>query len=74
MSSKHTETQNYFDMYNNLGDQKTYIEKVKSLLVSVCFVSVLVYAPCCVCEAKKRNIFIDIKTRNYKSAETGINS
>jgi len=36
MSSKHTETQNYFDMYNNLGDQKAYIEKVKSLLVS-CF-------------------------------------
>jgi hypothetical protein len=61
MSSKHTETQNYFDMYNNLGDQKTYIEKVKSLLILFLFVSVL--RVFCVSEAKKRNIFIDVKIK-----------
>ncbi len=66
MSSKHTETQNYFDMYNNLGDQKTYIEKVKSFLVFFFFfVSVLVHAPCCVCAWSKKEKHI----HRYKKYE-----
>jgi len=32
ISTKHTETQNFYDMFNNLGDQKFYIEKEISLL------------------------------------------
>lgn len=29
IATKHTETQNYYDMFNNLGEQKKYLEKVK---------------------------------------------
>ena len=32
ISSKQNETQNYFDMYNNLGDQRDFIEKEIKLM------------------------------------------
>ena len=35
ISSKQNETQNYFDMYNNLGDQRDFIEKEIKLMNSI---------------------------------------
>jgi len=35
VAAKHSETQNFYDMYNNLGDQKSYIEKEIKLLNSI---------------------------------------
>jgi len=35
VAAKHSETQNFYDMYNNLGDQKSYMEKEIKLLNSI---------------------------------------
>ena len=35
ISSKQNETQNYFDMYNNLGDQRDFIEQEIKLMNSI---------------------------------------